>query len=302
MATQAPVAFPLGAPTISQNKLTVDMALEQPNRITKRLSDITLQKFIVDRIFSTSGVAIAGGAIIHDVLAKNELYLTRDVEQRGPGDEYPKVSGERLEPQVAKVEDWGGKFDVTDQAKKRNRITDFDNQVTQLGNTLVRKVNGQAIKVLDAAITSLGGAGLVTGHDWSNITLSGNSPTPNNARPGADFRAVQLAADKEELGIVYDLWLMNPEEESALMVAYGEDYAAWLQSMKVEIFSSNRVTAGEAFAVAKGQVGFLDYEEGLTTETWREEKTRKTWVQSYVMPIMGITNPYAIKKIVGLGG
>jgi len=53
--------------------------------------------------------------------------------------------------------------------------------------------------------------------------------------------------------------------------------------------------------VARGQVGFLDYERQLSTETWREQATRRTWIQSYVMPVMGITNPYAIRKVVGLG-
>ncbi|MGN7133389.1 major capsid protein [Rhodococcoides corynebacterioides] len=302
MPTPAPVPFPLGAPTLVGSTLTVDTALNQPARITKRIADMTLQKFIVDRIFASTGVSVASGAVLYDKVTANELYLTRDVEERAPGAEYPVVGGQRGEPNVAKSEDWGGKFFITDQAKKRNDVVHFNNQVTQLANTIVRKVNTRAVATLEAAISALGGAGVVPGHNWSNVTLSGTSPTPNNARPFADFANVQLAADREELGVTYDLWIVNPQEKANLVIAYGEDYAAALAAANIEIFDSNRVPAGTAYAVARGQVGFLDYEEGLTTETWREAKNRQNWVQSYVQPIMGVTNPYSIKKITGLAG
>ncbi len=297
-----PVAYPLGAPTLTGNSLTVELALKQPGRITKRIADLTLQKFIVDRIFASSGTSVAAGAVIYDQVTANELYTDRDVEQRAPGQEYPIVGGSRQAPKVAKAEDWGGKFFVTDQARSRNNVSTFDNQVTQLSNTIVRKVNARAVATLEAAITALGGAGVVPGSDWANVTLTGTSPTPNNQRPAADFAKVQLAADIEELGVVYDLWIVNPQEKHNLTVAYGPDWRAVLDAAGIEIFDSNRVTAGTAYAVARGQVGFLDYEKGLTTETWREEKTRRNWVQSYVEPIMGVTNPYSIKKVTGLAG
>lgn len=302
MATPSPVAYPLGAPTIQGNQLTVDMAIKQPQRITRRIADLTLQKFIVDKIFSSSGVSVESGAVLFDQATANDLYLTRDVEERAPGAEYPIVGADRTEPQVAKSEDWGGKFWVTDEAVRRNDRVYFDQQTTKLANTIVRKVNQRAVATLEAAIAGLGGAAVVPGHDWSNVTLSGTSPTPNNARPFADFAAVQLAADIEELGVVYDLWIVNPVEDHNLRIAYGEEYADALAAAKIEVFASNRVAAGTAYAVARNQVGFLDYEQGLSTETWREEKTKRNWVQSSVMPIMGVTNPYSIKKVTGLAG
>lgn len=299
---EAPVSYPLGAPTVVGNKLTVDTALNQPGRITRRIADLTLQRFIVDKIFSTSGVPVTGGAVVYDQATTNELYTSRDVEERAVSSEYPIVGTERTEPKTAVAEDWGGKFFITDQARKRNQVVHFNNQVTALANTIVRKVNQRAVATLEAAITALGGAGVVPGHDWSTVTLTGTTPTPNAERPLADFAAVQLAADVEELGVTYDLWIVNPQELHNLTVAYGSDAAAVLQTAGVELFPSNRVTAGTAYAVARGQVGFLDYEEGLTTETWREEATRRSWVQAYVQPIMGVTNPYSIKKITGLAG
>jgi hypothetical protein len=293
------VAYPLGAPTISNSKITVDMALQQPKRITQRLSDITLQKFIVDKVF-TSGAPVVGGALIFDKLLANDIYLSRDIEARTASNEYPVVGSDRRDPEVAKVEDYGGKFKVADETKKRNDKIYFDNQVTALANTIVRKVNQRATAVLDAAIAGVGSAALIAGHNWTNVTLSGNSPTPNNARPFADIAAARLAADKEELGVEFDMLLVNPQELASLTIAYGEDFDAFVSSAGVEIFASNRVTAGTAYILEKGKVGVLGYEEGLTTETYDERKTRSTWVQSYVNPLFAVTNPYSIKKITGL--
>lgn len=299
----APVSYPLGAPVLNGNTLTVDTALKQPGRITKRIADLTLQKFIVDRIFASSGVTVASGAVIYDQATTNQLYTARDVEQRMPGDEYPIVGTDRTAPKVATSEDWGGKFFITDEARSRNDVALFNNQVTMLSNTIVRKTNARAVATLEAAITALGGDGEITGHDWGAVVTAGTSATSASGYPTADFAAAQLAADVDELGVTYDLWIVNPQELAALRTIYQGQLANVLTSFGVsEVFPSNRVAAGTAYAVARGQVGFLDYEQGLATETWREPKNKKTWVQSSVMPIMGVTNPYSIKKISGLAG
>lgn len=301
MAT-SPVAYPLGAPVINDNKISVDMALKSPGRITKRLSDLTLQKFIAPELFSSSGASTTAGAIIYDVIRINELYTKNDVEQRGPSDEYTIVQGERAQPEVAKSEDWGGKFWMSDEAVRRNDTAQMDRLTTQLANTLVRKINQRTVAVLDAVITNLGGAGVIPGHDWGNVTLTGNNPTPNKDRPFADIITAQLAADVEELGYVYNVWVVNPRQYADLRIAYDDKLESVLQDADIQIFRSNRVTPGTAYAAVRGGVGFLDYEQMLSTETWRTPETKKNWVQSSVLPIMGVTDPYAVKKVTGLEG
>lgn len=296
----APVSYPLGAPTLSGNSLTVDTALKQPGRITKRVADLTLQKFIVDKIFAQSGATTVAGAIVYDQVVSNQLYTSREPERRMPGDEYPIVGAPRTAPKVATSEDWGGKFFVTDEAVRRNDRMHFDNQVTQLANTLVRRVNTQAVAQLEAAISALGGAGTFVGHNWEAVVTGGSSQTNATGWPAADFANAQLAADTDELGVTYDLWIVNPLQKATLATVYGSSLNEVLGGFGIEIFPSNRVAAGTAYAVARGQVGFLDYEQGLATETWREAKTKRNWVQTSVMPIMGITNPYSIKKVTGL--
>lgn len=296
------VAFPLGTPTLSGNTITVDTMLQQPTRITRRIADLTLQRFIATRIFAPGG-QVNGGAVIYDQAVLNELYTDRDVEERAAGQEYPLVTSSRTTPLVATPEDWGGKFFVTDMAKRRNDQALFNNQVTQLANTIVRKINQRAISTLEAALSGLGGAATFVGQNWGTVVTGGSSQSNATAFPAADFAKAQLLADVDELGVTYDLWLVNPQEKYRLALVYGSDLMDVLASFGIrEVYASNRVTAGTAYAVASGQVGFLSMERGLTTETWYEAKTRRDWVQSSVVPVMGVTNPYAIKKITGLAG
>jgi hypothetical protein len=303
MTTPAPVTYPLGPPTVSGNNLTVDLALKQPTRVTRRIADMTLAKLIVTRIFGAPGGGVSGGAVLYDQAKLNELYLERDVQRVAPGGEFPIIGGARQAPKVALVEKWGGKFEVFDETRDRNDISFFNNQVTQLANTIVRKVNQRAVEELEAAITSLGGAGTFVGHNWGTVVTGGSSQTSNSGWPAADFAAAQLSADTDELGVTYDIWLVNPVQKANLVITYGDKLQAMLDSFGIrEVYASNRITAGTGYAVASGEVGEQRVEKPLGTETWREGKNESTWVQSSVRPVLYVTNPYSIKKITGLAG
>lgn len=300
--SQAPVTYPLGPPSVAGNQLTVELALNQPTRITRRIADLTLQNFIVTRIFAQGG-EVSGGAVIYDQAVVNELYLDRDVERVMPGDEFPIVGSARRAPKVAEVEKYGGKFYVFDEARDRNDRAHFNNQVTILGNTIVRKVNTRAIVELELAIASLGGAGTFVGNDWSTIVTAGSSASSAELFPAADFAKAQMLADTDELGVTYDIWIVNPMQKYVLTYVYGDKLADVLKSLGIrEVFASNRVANGTGYAVASGQVGELRVEQPLRTETERVVKNEKTLVQSSVRPVMYVTNPFSIKKVTGLNG
>jgi hypothetical protein len=59
----APTAYPLGPPTISGNQITVDELLNQPERITRDIADLAMQRFYMDRVF-TAGGGVNGGAVL----------------------------------------------------------------------------------------------------------------------------------------------------------------------------------------------------------------------------------------------
>lgn len=299
MPETSPVANPLGPPTLVGNLITVDLMLRQPSRITKMISDLTLQRFVADRIFASAG-GVQGGALIYDETTVNELYTTRNPERVAPGGEFPVLTDERQIPKVATVEKWGGKVFITDEARDRNNAASFVNQVRKVSNVLVRQINTRAIETLEASITAH--SQTFGGHDWRNVIVEGTSPTAPQSRPTADFAAATLSAMQDELGITYNLWLVNPQEYMNLYIVYGEKLEGILRAAGISMYASNRIPAGVAYVVAEGQVGEMRIEKPLGTETWREPENEVTWVQTSVRPLFAVTNPYAVIKVTGLAG
>lgn len=300
-----PVAHPLAPPRVVGSEITVDMMLQQPQRVTSFIMDMTLQRFILDRLFTSPG-GVTGGAVIYDVVTENELYLDRDVEPVRPATEFPVVTSSRRAPRVAEVEKYGGKFWISREARDRNDQAVFRNQATQLANTIVRKLNQRAVQVLDAAIDNNAGLSEFVGNDWSAAIPSGAAPSVPADTPAADFAMAQLMADQRELGVVYNIILVNPVQLNELRLFYsGSGGTPTLEQVLDdngydEIFASNRVPAGTAYFIAEGQLGEMRLEQPLATETWYEQATQRDWVQSSVRPLMFVNNPFAVVRATGL--
>lgn len=293
------VAHPLGPPTLSGTLITVDTMLNQPTRVTRMIMDLSLQRFIADRVFTNAG-GVTGGAVIYDQATLNQLYLTRDVERVAPGAQFPLVTSQRIVPNLANVEKWGGKVFITDEARERNNSALFTNQVRQLTNTIIRKINQRCVNALLESITATNQK--VVGRNWAAVITAGVNASTAAQFPARDFALSQQLADQQELGVVYDLWLLNPQEAAQLAIIYGDRLALVLQSHNISIYSSNRVPAGTAYVVASGAVGEMRIEKPLGSEVWREQRTERTWLQSSVRPVVYVTNPYSVLQFTGLAG
>ncbi|MCT2031874.1 hypothetical protein M3D00_17235, partial [Dietzia cinnamea] len=279
-----------GHTDLNGNLITVDEALNHPTVITERLADLTFDQVLVDRVFSTIGQPVSGGAVIYSQITEKHLFVD-GVADRKPGDEYPVIFSDKPEAQLARVQDFGGKFAISDEARRRNNSIDFDNSVTRLANTITRKLNSRAIETLEAALSTLDDGGEITGHNWAGLNLTGATPTPSAERPTADLAAAQLAADTDELGVTYSMLLVHPAQRAALATAYGPELKAVLDAFGMTMHSTTQVPAGTAYVLDPGSVGFVDYEQPLTTDTWDDRQHRQTWLQSYAMPVMGVTSP-----------
>lgn len=299
-ATPNNYAHPLAPPTVNGTSITVEMMLNQPTRITRMISDLSLQRFIADRVF-TNGGGVSGGAVIYDEATVNELYAARDVERVEPGAEFPLITSEERGPKVAEVEKWGGKVFITDEARDRNDAAKFTRQMRQLTNTIIRKINARCIEALTASITSSGQT--VAGHDWGAVVVGGSGQTPAASWPFADLALANQMAEEDELGIVYDLILVNPQEYAQLLVIYqSAGLRSLLQEVGFGIYVSNRVPAGTAYVLAQGQVGQIRIEKALGTETWRDPDHERTFVQASVRPLFFVDNPFAVLRLTGLAG
>jgi hypothetical protein len=295
--------YPLAAPTVSGTSVTVDTMLNQPTRITRYLSDLSIRGFWADQVFTPSG-GVSGGAILYTQLTENALFVSsdRDVQNVEPGAEFPLVTFDRPAPLTKQVEKFGGKFFVTDEARDRNDPMMLRQGTQRLANTINRRIHTNAVNEIDAQITALGGsAQTATGNDWGSVVTGGSSQTNATGWPAADFNKVQLLADQKELGVVFDTWILNPINANEFKIAYGNEWRSVLDDAGIRFVITNRVAAGTAYVFESGQVGELRVEKPLSTETWRDANGRqRTWIQSDVRPVMVITNPYGIAKVTGL--
>jgi hypothetical protein len=291
--------YPLALPTVAGSTISVDLMLQQPSRITRYLSDLALRGYWADQVFSSGG-GVQGGAIVYNQLVTNELFVApgRDVMNVEPGAEFPIVTFDRPVPLVKPVEKFGGKFFITDEARDRNDPQMLQQGTQRLANTINRRIHDNAVAELDAQITALGGsAQTATANNWGNVVTGGASQTTASGWPAADFAKVQLLADQKELGVVFDTWILNPIDANDFNIVYGENANQVLANHGIRFITSNRITAGTAYVIESGNVGQMLLEKPLSTETWREQGTQRTWIQSDVRPLFVITNPYSIAKV-----
>jgi hypothetical protein len=290
-----------GAPTISGTTITVDWLAAEPRRITNVIANLTLQRFMVDQIFSGAG-AIVGGAVIYEQATANDLYASRDVERVEPGNEFPIVTFDRGVPLTAQVEKFGGKFPITDEARRRNQLGRVNRAMLQLANTITRKIQQRAIAELNAAITASGRT--AAGSSWRGVSLLTQGNITPSVGPLADLTLVEQMNETQELGYSYDFAIMNPVDWRSFRLAAGgtsADARALLSDSGINgVWITNRQTAGTVKWLARGQVGELGYEVPLSTETWRDsDGKQQDWFQSFVLPIVYVTDPYAILETTG---
>lgn len=300
LAMAADPAYPLGPPSVSGQLVTVDMMLNDPTRITRMISDITLQRFLLDKIFTNAG-GVQGGAVIYDLPLTNDLYPTRDIQRVEPAGEFPILTSAVPVPTVATPEKWGAKTFITDEARDRNNNVYFMREQRKVANVIVRKLNQRAVEQLDAIFTAYP-AQTFPGHDWTTVTTLGTTPTAYSSQPIGDLVSIQLFLEQQELGISFDTILMNPTQRARLQLIYGDEWRAVLTSYGyTNVFVSNRVPVSSLYALLGGQVGQLRVENPLGTVTWRDNPREITWSQSSVRPLMFVDEPLNVVKLTGLG-
>ncbi|GAA1881935.1 major capsid protein [Williamsia serinedens] len=290
--------YPLGTPSTAGNSLTVDLMLAQPTRINAYLSNIALRNYFAERIF-TNGGGVSGGALVYNQLTSNDLFPSRAAQKVAPGAEFPEVTFDRPEPKTAQVEKLGGKFRVTDEARDRNDLSAIQTEGVKLGNDIQRQIHARALAELEAVIQANSSDLVYGATSWADATGLTLSTENKAALPAADIANINKIAAQRELGVSFNLLLLNPQEFANLSIVYG-DATAWLSNMGMSAQVSNQVPAGSAYAVAEGQVGQVRYEQPLRTVTYRDDRTESTWVQSSIRSVFAVTNPYSALKLTGL--
>ncbi len=294
----SPVSSPL-LPSLTGRQLTVDYALKTPSLLRNRIAKLADEQILLPKICRQFGAKIEGGALLYNSIQASDFF-TSDIEPRMPGAEYKTVEGVDPDPQLALVQDWGGRFTVPIEVVQRNNVNYLDQQTIQLANTITRKLDNIAVAALQASEI----ASLAVATTWDNLVFVGplDAITPSSERPTAHFASAQELADLEELGQKYDRLILHPTQAAQLRTAYAEDLERMLASAGFTkgMFVSPRLPVGTAYAVVDGGVGVCGFEVGLEVQTWTEYNT-KSWIcQAFCVPAIAIDRPYAAKAITGL--
>ncbi|PKF69346.1 major capsid protein [Corynebacterium mastitidis] len=301
------MSFYPGYATTDGDRLTVDQALKEPSFIEERIAHLAEGQLFVDQIFTQDATPVEGGAVIYGRVLAKHRFTTENPAPRQPGDEYQQVYRLRPEMRTAAVQDFGGKFAVTDEAIRRNRTADLDNDVTALTNTIVRKINTEAISALNAAIEETQDDGLVevaADIPWSEAFAIGAPTTQTQAAalPAASIARALGEAETADESATFNRLIVTPTTRAALRICYGPDLGRVLDDFGLTLITTTGLPEGTALLVDQAKVGFIRYEEPLTVTTWRDEAHRQTWVQAYACPVLGITNPAALAVIRGVDG
>lgn len=298
-----PIDNPLSAPTVSGTTLTIDFFLNQPTRVTRTVADRVMANFFLDKVFDMGG-DVQGGAVLYDQATTIDVYTDRDVERMQPGTEAPIVTGARIAPLVAPVEKFGGKFPVTDEAKRRNDVSRVTNQIRRLANTITRKMQQRGIAELEAAISAFSRT-TAAGVTWQAAAEEARlNQKPINSPSAVIFKAMELM-ESLEMGYDFDTLIVSPKDNYLLNLFYGEQGPTKaLGALGItNLIVTPRKAAKSAILTAGKQVGQMRLEEPMRTETEREVAPlmrQQTWIQTTVNPVFLVTDPYAALEITGL--
>lgn len=300
---QMPVTYPLGGTSVSGTTVTVDVLTASPTRVSAVVRDLVAgnEGYFAEEIFSTPGMTVDGGAIIYDEVTVGDYFLDTDASlaPRAPGSESPIVSMPRQPVLVAKVESWAGKFEVTDEARRRNNVNQVQGAMTRIANTLADRIQARAIAAMNAFITAK--SRVVTGIDWGQAYTNGVPNANPVTLPQRDLALVLSQFIKDKTGVRPDVLILHPDDAFLLDVIYGDKLQALLDRYKLRLRITDHQTQGEAVFAKAGQMGFMAFEKPLSTEQGRGPVG--TWKDIYAVeatPILVANDATAVLRLTGI--
>lgn len=311
----APVAYPLDGPTISGTTITVDELLEEPERITRDIADLTMTRFYMDRLFNTGG-GVNGGALLFERPnpVATDIYGDREPKVVAPGEEFPLQTFQRGVPMVARPLKIGNKWFVTKEAAKRNDASQLRNNMVMTANTIRRRIENMGLAELAAVVTAE--SRFRTGTSWATYAGLAEASRTYVTGPVADIMAALAQADTEERGVEYDSLLLHPNEAMKARQAFpgmtlqqifsqGDDPTGEGQQGGItNVYVTPRHQAGVATLFASGMVGEWRNEFPLEEETeWEGVAAggrQRWWYQWSISPMFAVTNQFAILEVRGI--
>jgi hypothetical protein len=307
-----PVQYPLDAPTIVGTTLTIDELLLEPERITRDIADLTMQRFYMDRVF-TPGGGVTGGSILFErpnPLA-TDLYGDREPKEVAPSGEFPLQTFQRGVPMIARPKKIGNKWFVTREAAKRNNPRVLTRNMRRTANTIRRRIENMGISELQAVVAAE--ARFRSGTSWSAYAGTAMISRNGTTGPVADILSTMAAVDLEERGIELDSIILHTNEAQSIQQAYPGQSIRQVLSLAADeefgmtisnVFITPRYTAGRALLFASGQVGEWRNEFPLMEETeWEGVAAggrQRWWYQWSISPMFFVDDQFAMIELRGI--
>lgn len=208
--------YPLVRPEGTLTTQQIHMLLQNPRLVAKRLAQLADSKFIADFLLS-GRYSAQGGGIFYET--GEQIFAADSTEAVAPGSSYPKTVLTQGEIAAAKTDKLGIGTDITDEKISREGMTVVRRALAKLANTVVKDVDGRAMAVIAAKVTSTSAASAA----WTTAgavleTLVALHETRGDGT-GIDLETVVLKPSKyaKLLGIFVNAGVL-PREEANILI------------------------------------------------------------------------------------
>lgn len=307
----SPTAYPLDAPTISGTTITVDELLNEPERITRDIADLAMQRFYMDKIFNAGG-GVKGGSLIYELPnpQATDMYPNREGKEVAPGQGFPIIGFDRGIPSLARPRKFGAKWFVTKEAVKRNDPSALRNNMIRTSNMIRRRIENLGLAEIAAVVTA--NSRFRNGTSWNTFAGTAVQSRTGTSGPVADIMAALAQGDTEERGVEYDSVILHPNQAMSAKQAFpgqtlrqifsqADDPEEDNQGGIRNIYVTPRATAGVATLFESGAVGDWRNEFPLEEETeWEGVASggrQRWWYQWSISPMFVVLNPFAILEV-----
>lgn len=284
-------------------QVSVEGFLQNPTLVQSTIdTKVGLSGTIGDYLFS-SGPANSG-AVLYERITGTDAEGVRDAGIVAPGAEFPTVDDALKELLPATVKKYGGKDEITWEAKRRNQVGTLTQKVDNVARKVVRAVNVAALNALenDPDIRTLD-----VGTSWG--TASGNT------KIGSLFRAIGMINNHPIEGYEADIALINPEDMTEYLLSDEDVRESYPRESNLnpvlsgeltglvglEWVASSLVSRGEIWVAQKNMTGSLNDENNgqLQTDVFPDRNTQVDVIQAWRDAVTVINNPLSAVKLVG---
>lgn len=303
--------YPVAAPTLSNDLLTINRFLNNPTAVNRAMRTIADEQFVADKIL-TGKVQASGGAIVYGV--SESIYSDRDPRIVAPGSEYPRALTPDGAAALLTVSKYGQDVPLTDEKIGREKGRGAQQVMLKSANRTVQYVDTITLAAIATAVTQTQAAVAA----WSST---------NTADPLLDVMLAQAQIDDLGEGYGADI-LVTDYLHAARLVANPKVVAAtpregangiirtgefpMIGSLRIVAVPTRRLPPGVTALVADSrQLGFMGYEDipspeytgpadGIQTWARRDPSANDQWlIRTRRVFAPAVQEPNAAVKITG---